>query len=160
MRNICLILALVLGLAQSGSAHAFNGTYYVPESEAKGGEVEPVLAKIESFRRLNIRVVVPAECVSSCTLYTLLLRDGLLCAREGATLAFHQFLRRETRTVNADGTPESYWLNPATPEDLRRTWGAYPSSIKSAVLQRSPSGLPEQGNELYISASDLGIPPC
>lgn len=131
--------------------------YIVGEDESWGGDAEEYLARIEKFRASKIMVMLPKECMSSCTLYILLLKDGLVCTRHhDAQLVFHQFLRVEPRTIDSSGEVTSFYLNPPTPEDIRKTWWAYPPIVRRLM----PDGLPEWGNELAIPAKKLGIPNC
>lgn len=149
---------MLLGLLSAPAVAAPE--YIVNAEEALGGNAYEYLDRIQKFRKQGTMVVLPPECISSCTLYTILIRDGLVCTRSTTTLAFHKFLRRETRTVGEDGLPSSYWLDPPTTLGYWRTWRAYPRTVRRAVLARSPSGLPEPGNEVEVPAHEVGIPKC
>lgn len=158
-RSFAAVLSLLLAFMMF-AIPANAVPYFVSEDESAGGRAYEYLARIEAFRRLGTKVHLPERCASSCTLYTALLSDGLVCSRTGDTrMVFHQFMRQTVRTVNGNGDPESYWLNPPTREDVQRTWGSYPWRVRWAILIRSPSGLPEIG-EIEISSRELGIPTC
>ena len=152
---IASLVALTAFAVQANAA-----PYFVNETEAQGGNAYEYLARIETFREHGTRVHLPAFCKSSCTLYTLLLKDGLVCSRTGDTkLVFHQFLARSVRSVDANGEPDSYWLDRPTPVDVKNTWEAYPWQVRFSVLIRSPLGLPEVG-VVVVPAKEVGVPVC
>lgn len=150
-----LFLIFILAVTMLTPANAAP-QYIVGKQESLGGNAWEYLARIEKFRASKTRVVLPPECWSSCTLYSILLKDGLVCAPPGAKMVFHQFMRKEVRTVGSSGEVTSYYLNPPTRATLRRTWWAYPAVVRSFM----PRGLPEWGKEITITARQLGIPNC
>lgn len=157
---LAIFALLSFGSIASGEVSAPRVTYYAAGAEASGGEVEPFLKRIASFRKWRVRVALSGKCISSCTLYANLLEDGLLCAAPGTTLVFHQFMRRVPILFGADGQVEVYRLDPPTADDVRMTWGSFPRAVQRAVLRRSPTGLPDRGQEISVPAREVGIPSC
>lgn len=157
------ILQLVVSflLVSLFSVEARADEYIVRGAEARGGNTQYFLNGIKSFRKYRMRVVLPASCLSSCTLYTALLRDDLLCARSDTVLIFHQFFYTKDEEVDAQGRLVSFGVDRyVSGGEKQHLWMTYPISVRRAILSHSPRGLPLVGNELTLPARELGIPAC
>lgn len=154
------LVAIVL-LATFFSTPVTAQTHIVSGAEAKGGSVQIFLDAIATMQKQRVRVVLQGICQSSCTLYTALLASGQLCARPNTILAFHQFFYTTNEKVDSSGRYVSYevdrYLSGAV---ARRIWNVYPPSIRKIILEVSPTGLPQVGAELKLSATRLHIPVC
>jgi hypothetical protein len=158
-------MAVVFSIAVAFTANAAVITYKetrpVLPPYAKGGSVEIFMGMIADSKREGIRRELVGECVSSCTLFTNLMKNGLVCARPGTVLVFHQFVIA-TDLVIEGNIIKSYKVGSVIrgPE-FERIWSKYPYIVKKMLMKRSPNGgLPPHGQELKISADDLGIPGC
>lgn len=166
MRLLSILTAVILGIT-AVSAHAFGlpQLHVVESPENRGGSVTEVLARIEHFRENGTTVILQGECISSCTLYTSLLRDDLLCAMPGTMLVFHQFRgKKGALKVRSDGTlvlddPELKRLTKHDPlgEDIQE---AYPGPVLDRLALVFPKGFPRLGHEQAIPASLLLVPEC
>jgi len=132
------------------------------EAETKGGTVDHAYQNIAYARQKGVVLALPpGQCVSSCTLYTTLLPDDLLCRQGPLDVVFHQFMW--VANINTDSQGRISAMTPEEPvSGFRkwRLWRTYPSAVRKAVLARSPSGLPTWGQELHISAETLNVPLC
>lgn len=157
MKNI--VIALVLFLSLAGQAQA-QQTHVIGRIEGLGGSPYEFIARANMFRQNDVRVVVTGNCVSSCTLYTSLLPDGLICAMPGAKLVFHRYNYLSDVQVDGKGRLKSYKIAEtlAGPEFMG-IWRQYPLSVRKRIMQESPEGLPAWGNELSIRATEL-VPAC
>lgn len=158
MRGIAIVCALITLLSGVGGA---NAEYIVRGAAAKGGDVAWFFSQITRLRNDRVKAALTDECVSSCTLFTSLLREGLLCAYPGTKLVFHRFFYSKNVQLDAQGNIKSFDVRNYVVGNLASNlWLTYPASIRSVILRYSPAGLPPVGNELKISARELGIPAC
>jgi hypothetical protein len=159
---VVVCLALGGGVTASHSATSAQSWYEVKGQEVYGGAIDEFLARVRYFRQNRIKVVIGPECVSACTFYTALLKDNLLCARPGTYLGFHWFTL-VAQGYTSDGSEvyvELGALAGIRPIEYSQYFNTYPRHVRQEILRRSPVGLPKPGKELYIPASDLGIPTC
>lgn len=157
MKKVLFVLmAIMFSITSTASAMQ----YHVAGSEAKGGVVDLYLKRIDLFRKMRIKVFLEEDCVSSCTYYSALLAEELVCARPGVLLVFHKAMRYRPRKVDKQGNVTSFWIEEPSKKDVQKTWGVYPKRVKEAVLRRSPGGLPYPGEEIFIPATEVGIPYC
>lgn len=170
IRSLSVRAVLLMALAfLSGGALAApepymlkpGGTYVVRGVESKGGSIEFFLNSVKLFRKSKVKVVLAEDCYSSCTLYSALIRDGLVCARRGVRLIFHKFVYG-TDFVIRGGVATSYRVvGEIRGEAFTRIWQTYPVRVRAAIMAHSPNGgLPPHGRELSIPAATLGIPTC
>lgn len=147
-------LLLFTGQALAEQTHVVQG----PERE--GGSPYEFLANVEYFRAHNVRVVVTDRCKSSCTLYTALLRDNLICARPSARFIFHRYVWANDLKVDAQGLIQSYRITgPIIGPEADALWMSYPLSVRKRIMAESPTGLPRHGEELTVPAIEL-VPRC
>jgi hypothetical protein len=168
MRSLKFWGVLLLALALSMSAQAasrispYTGgqSYKVQGPVAKGGVSDTFLGLIRLFRKDRVMVVLYKEegCSSSCTLFTSLLKDGLLCARPGTKLGFHEFVETENMQVEG-GVLKSYKVKgPVIGFAFLKLWRTYPRHVRAVINKRG--GLPPHDDMMMIPARDLGIPTC
>jgi len=156
--KIVYVAAMLVALLFSNKAGAVE--YVVKGAEANGGRASFFLGSIAEYRKKGIRVVLSGTCISSCTLYTALLRDNLVCATPGTKLLFHQYFHVKNEQVDAQGRMVSFDLDRYVEgTERQRIWMKYPRNVRQAILARSP-GLPALGKELSITAQELNIPRC
>lgn len=149
-----LAFILLAGQAVAAQEHVVLGP------EQKGGEPQYFYDQIRTFRTDKVRVVIKGACLSSCTLYTVLVSDGLICARPGATFVFHRVMVADQLQIDAQGIIRSYRLvGPLVGPEAGRFWMTYPFEVRHRIMQESPTGLPRWGEELTIPATEL-VPTC
>lgn len=133
--------------------------FVVQGREANGGLVDAYLGTVSLFRKDRTPVVLEKHCFSSCTLYTALLKDGLLCARPGTVLGFHEYVEAEQLDI-VGGTLRSYRvIGPMQGTKLERILRAYPKQVMRAI-EAAGGFPPHHGPLLVLSAKQLGIPTC
>ncbi len=168
MKSLSLLLALI-GLAlfssevAAGSMGYESGKrlWFVHGQETHGGLVTDFLGRIEYFEEAKITVVIGGNCGSACTLYTRLLKKGLLCAQPGTKMVFHRPYQMDNIVWDSQGNVKSRTFIGYLPKaEQRRFWLLYPPHVRREIQKHRPEGLPNVGNELTIRAKDLGIPIC
>lgn len=136
-----------LALAATGTADAKrpvdraprpSAVYFVQGAESRGGEVRFFLESIALFRRNRVKVVLKDECASSCTLYTSLLQDGLICTRPGTKLVFHEFVHTADMVVEG-GVLRSF---KRTSPVAARSGTGFGAPIRRWCGASSPTGFP------------------
>ncbi|MBI4087836.1 hypothetical protein HY418_00425 [Candidatus Kaiserbacteria bacterium] len=157
-----LIVTLIIGfLLLMGKAAFAQPVHVVTGPERLGGSPYEFLAKMRAYRADGVKVVIGDKCISSCTLYTALLRDDLICAKPGAKFVFHRFVLVDNIKVDGQGRLQSFHImGPLTGPMAQQLWMTYPYRIRHQIMKRSGIGLPRVGNELTIPARQLGVPTC
>ena len=157
MKLIGIAIAALLFLAGQATAQT---DYILNGVERLGGNPYAFLAQVRMYRERDVRVVVKDQCVSSCTLYTSLLPDGLICALPGAKFIFHRFNILSDIKTDPEGHILSFKIDrPLVGEDFTRIWLSYPLSVRKRIIRESPQGIPRWGQELVVPATDL-VPTC
>jgi len=170
MRSLSLLLAFVgLVFFSSPSVAEFGiekgkRVWYVEGQELDGGMVEDFIKRVKDFRQKNITVVIKGQCQSSCTLYTALLKQGLLCARPGTKMVFHRPYYMTSLSLSENGEIKSFifggYASEKEPLVHHRFWTTYPVQVRREILKHSPGGLPGVGREISLPAKAFGIPTC
>ena len=147
------------------TANAANITYKetrpVLPPHSNGGPVELFIGMIGDSKREGIRRELVVECVSSCTLFTNLMKDGLVCARPKTVLVFHQFVVATDFVIEGNVLKSYKIASVVRGAAFKRIWEKYPPHVRMKIMKKSTNGgLPPHGKELKISADDLGIPRC
>lgn len=160
MRNFVTTIALGIFLMLGGTAFA-QTDHIIDRVEGLGGSPFDFIHRAEAFRAGGVRVVLDGKCISSCTLYTSLLPDNLICARPGAVLVFHRY--NYVKDVQIDGTGHLLsWkvAAPVTGTIFTAIWDVYPLSIRRWILTVSPQGLPAWDKKPITVRATRLVPPC
>lgn len=137
---------------------AAGNDYVVPAHELRGGVMDDFIRATGDFKGKKVRVVLSGLCMSSCTLYTALAPQNLVCAKPGTKFVFHRPFRATNIQVDANGGITTLEVTrPSSPATVQRFWMQYPLHVRRAILTASHGrGLPMLGRELTIPAE--GIP--
>lgn len=159
MRYIHTILAfLFLSVSITVSHASFEHVARLDNTERRGGKVTEFIARISQYRATRTLKVLDGYCYSSCTLYLTLMNDGLLCAKPGTALVFHEFVKARETTQGDIVTYQKVGRIPAA--ERRMLWNMYPLHVRQRLSSSWAGGLPEWGNEIIFSARELRVPTC
>ena len=86
------------------------------------------------------------------------MNDGLLCAKPGTALVFHEFVKARETTQGDIVTYQKVGRIPAA--ERRMLWNMYPLHVRQRLSSSWAGGLPEWGNEIIFSARELRVPTC
>lgn len=156
-----LALSLFCFLTFSFSAAA--ETYTVTGPETKGGDPFAFIERINGFDPGDTVMINAPFCASSCAFYLgLQQRDVHLCVANARTrFIFHRFVYVEDMVIEG-GILKSFTITgPASNKHRAYFWNQFPRDVRRMILARSnEAGLPRHGNEVVITARELGVPTC
>lgn len=160
--RVLLVSLLGTGSAWSAAEHpvyAPGKPFVVTGAEANGGFVDAFIGSVRLFRQDRVKVELVGHCYSSCTLYTALLKDGLLCARPGTVLGFHQYVDADDMQIEGS-TLRSYRVkSPIRGQRLQKIMRTYPRHVLD-IVEQAGGFPPHTAPLLRISAKRLAIPAC
>ncbi len=133
-----------------------------------GGPAQSFLQDIRNAKRSGEgRAVIDEVCVSSCTLYTALIKDDLFCAEPNVKFYFHWVAVAKNIEQTAEGVITSYERGDPLAAfenrfaETQQIWTTYPLRIRRLILKKTHNrGLPKPGQELVLTAKELGVPDC
>lgn len=161
LRSLTVAMFCVAFVSAVNAGTPYKETRAVTGPAAKGGVVELFMGMITDSKREGIRRELVDECVSSCTLFTNLLKHGLVCARPNTVLVFHQFVIMKDMVIEGNVLKSYKIASVIRGAAFERIWRKYPPHVRMTIMRRSSNGgLPPHGKELKIPAKDLRIPEC